>query len=274
MIFLTEKSIRQNIKKFGFKDTNSRVVELLNRCIENFASQSIKKALKQHRKFNKQSGRGALLQGGSGAVGRTVLPSEYFGINSGNYLSNSDGTNMNVTNSVIRPSIITHDLSGSIKGGKNTKESCGSKCNEQRQCGGSGAHGHTVFQSEYFGVNSGNFFEKLQGSEFGTNMNVTNSMIRPAILTHDLSGAIKGGSSSKYFNVSKSAFKNALNEARNKYQNNVSIPQETVVALHNQFEKLITEVLSKAEKKSESEQLQHNQVQEILQQRKYQILRS
>jgi len=268
MIFLTEKSIRQNIKKFGFKDTNSRVIELFNRCIENFASQSIKKALKQHRKFNKQNG-------GDGAVGRTVLPSEYFGINSGNYFSNPDGTNMNVTNSVIRPSIVTHDLSGSIKGGKNTKESCGSKCSEQqRQCGGSGAHGHTVFQSEYFGVNSGNFFEKLQGSEFGTNMNVTNSMIRPAILTHDLSGSIKGGSASKHFSVSKSAFKNALNEARNKYQNNISIPQETIVNLHNQFEKIITEVLSKAEKKSESEQLQHNQVQEILQQKKYQILRS
>ena len=268
MIFLTEKSIRQNIKKFGFKDTNSRVVELLNRCIENFSAQSIKKALKQHRKFNKQSG-------GDGAVGRTVLPSEYFGVNSGNYFSNSDGTNMNVSNSIIRPSIVTHDLSGSIKGGKNNKESCGSRCNGQEsQCGGSGAHGHTVFQSEYFGVNSGNFFEKLQGSEFGTNMNVTNSMIRPAILTHDLSGAIKGGSTSKYFSVSKSAFKNALNEARNKYQNNLSIPQETIAALQNKFEKIMTEVLSKVEKKSESEQLQHNQVQEILQQRKYQILRN
>lgn len=268
MIFLTEKSIRQNIKKFGFKDTNSRVIELFNRCIENFAAQSIKKALKQHRKLNKQ-------QGGSGAVGSTVLPSEYFGINSGNYFSNSDGTNMHVTNSVIRPSIVTHDLSGSIKGGKNTKESCGSKCNkQQRQCGGSGAHGHTVFQSEYFGVNSGNFFEKLQASEFGTNMDVTNSMIRPAILTHDLSGAIKGGASSKQFSVSKSAFKNALNEARNKYQNNISIPQETIGALQNKFEQLMSEILSKAQKKTEGEQLQHNQLQEILQQRKYQILRN
>lgn len=252
MIFLTEKSIRQNIKKFGFKETNSQVIELLNKSLINFTNQSIKKALKQHKKQN----------GGSGATGHTVLPSEYFGINSGNYQSKLSGTNMNVTNSLIRPAILTHDLSGSITGGKNKK------C-----IGGSGADGHTVLPNKYFGVNSTSHFETLKGIEFGNNMNITNSIIRPAILTHDISGSIKGGALKK-FTISKSAFKNALNESRIKYKNNISISQETVLELQNKFEQLITEIISKAQKKSTNELLHQSLLQEVLQQKKYQILKN
>jgi len=255
MIFLTEKSIHQNIKKFGFTETNSQVIELLNKCLINFTNQSIKKALTQHKKIIKQNG-------GSGAVGRTVLPSEYFGINSGSYSPNSSGTNMNVNNSLIRPAILTHDLSGKITGGKG-----------KNIHGGSGAHGHTVLPSEYYGVNSGSYFENLKGLNIGTNMNVTNSMIRPAILTHDISGSIKGGAV-KQFSISKSAFKNALNEARIKYQNNISIPQETVLELQHKFEQLMTEVLLKTEKKSGNQNLQSSHLHEILQQRKYNILKN
>lgn len=258
MIFLTEKSIRQNIKKFGFKDVNSSIIELLNNSLENFTIHSIKKALKQHKKFNKQNG-------GSGAVGHTVLPSEYFGIDSKSYFTSAESTNMNVTNTTIRPTIQTHDLSGSIKGGKS------------KYTGGSGAHGHTVLPSEYFGVNSGSYFEHLKSPFNGTNMNVTNTMIRPVISTNDLSGSIKGGSSTQqYFNVSKSAFKNSLNEARLKLQSTsaIKISQEVTDKLQNQFEKLISEVLTKVYKKNQNNNLQLQHIHEIMQQRKYSILKN
>jgi hypothetical protein len=260
MIFLTEKSIRQNIKKFGFKDVNSATIEFLNKTLENFNYNSIKNALKEEQKINKQNG-------GSGAVGHTVLPSKYFGIDSENYFTSAESKNMNVTNNMIRPAIQTHDLSGSIKGGKS------------KYTGGSGAHGHTVLPSEYFGVNSGSYFEHLKAPNNGTNMNVTNAMIRPAIQTHDLSGLIKGGSIKKDvdFSVSTRAFKNSLNEALLKFKSISNIKffksKDVILKFKNDFMQLIGEVLTKVYEKNKNQQLQLSHIKKILKLEKYNILK-
>lgn len=261
MIFLNEKSIRLNIKKFGFNSIDSATVILFNKNLEKFNEYSIKQALKNNKKINKQNG-------GSGSVGHTVLPSEYFGINTKNYFTNAESTNMNITNSMIRPVIQTQDLSGSIKGGK-------SKYNTY---GGSGAHGHTVLPSEYFGNNSGSYFEHLEPPTNGTNMQVTNSMIRPVIKTYDLTGVIHGGAINNKFTISKNAFKNSLNEALLKFQspqNAVKLSPDVSQKLQNKFELLMTEILNKANKANKKEpQLQLYHIKEVMQQKKYEFLKN
>lgn len=112
MIFLTEKSIRQNVKKFGFKSYDAEVLSAINASLKNFTEHKLQKALKKHKTASRTQ-RG----------GRVVLPSEYFGVTSGSHFEQlaNHGANMNVTEAMIRASIPTNDLSGAIKGGAMAK---------------------------------------------------------------------------------------------------------------------------------------------------------
>lgn len=96
MIFITEKSLRQNAKKFGFKEFDNSIVSLVNKGLESFLKNKLSKVQKG---------------------GRTVLPSEYFGVESGSYFDKVSSTDLSVTDSIIRPPVLTKDLSGLITGG-------------------------------------------------------------------------------------------------------------------------------------------------------------
>lgn len=191
MIFLSENSIRINAKKFGFKNVDIAVLESINNYLMNYTKNILKKALKKNKHNNIQ-----IHQNG----GRIVLPSEYFGIESGSYFEN-----------------ISHNN--------------------------------------------------------GTNMTVTNTMIRPMQHTVDLTGAIIGGSN-KIFTISKNALKNALNEANVILEKNIKIDNDTYVHIKYKFEKIMTEIFRKASKKTTDNNLELSNLENIVNQSKYKELKA
>lgn len=99
---LNEKVIKSNLKKWGFKSFDSKIHDHVNSALENVAA-----------KFAKQSSRG-----GRQAGGRILMPSEYFGVDSGRYDANaSAGSNLNTTDSWIRTPLSASDPTGAITGG-------------------------------------------------------------------------------------------------------------------------------------------------------------
>lgn len=185
MIFLTQNSINKNLNNFGFeKNNNEQMHSLFNNYLENFLKNKFQQAMKKH--------------------------------------------------------------------------------NGKNQRGGSGAHGHTVLPSEYFGLNSG----KYNASVTDINMNVTDTLIRPQILTNDPSGVIKSQAGGQiHFNISNNAFNNALNQIRNQLHDNVNVQQETRRELKQQFEQNMSEILRKAKKQNNN--LNKQVLDIILQQKKY-----
>ena len=114
MIFITDKSVRSNLKKFGFSSYDPSVLNMINQYLQNYAHNTIAKAAKKHKNLSTLEAQHVLQAGG-----RTVLPSEYFGVESGSYFNSlkSHGTDMAVTGDMIRPVVTTYDLSGAIKTG-------------------------------------------------------------------------------------------------------------------------------------------------------------
>jgi len=105
---LNEKVIKSNLKKWGFKSFDSKIHEHVNRGLENVAKDLANKFARNSRR---QDG------------GRIVLPSEYFGVDSGKYeASASDGSNLNVTDSWIRNPLSASDPTGAITGGAAKKK--------------------------------------------------------------------------------------------------------------------------------------------------------
>jgi hypothetical protein len=95
---LTKQSIKKNLKKWGYKSHTESIDDFLNNKLNKFVKQKA------------QTG------------GRVVLPSEYFGVDSGKYsVDASPGTDMSVTDSLIRPAVVTSDPSGAIVGGGQRK---------------------------------------------------------------------------------------------------------------------------------------------------------
>lgn len=113
MIFITDKSIRQNAKKFGFKQCDTDVINVVNNMLIKFTTNKLQKVIQKYKKLSVIEPKH--IQKG----GRIVLPSEYFGVDSGSYTEKlvNNGTDMSITETFIRPTIATTDLSGAIKGG-------------------------------------------------------------------------------------------------------------------------------------------------------------
>lgn len=100
---LTEKVIKSNIRKWGFSSHDSGITRHMNSALERFTEN-----------YAKQSSR----RSGGQSGGRIVLPSEYFGVDSGRYeASASDGSNLNTTDSWIRSPLSASDPTGAITGG-------------------------------------------------------------------------------------------------------------------------------------------------------------
>lgn len=202
MIFLTENNIRINAKKFGFKKFDITVLESLNKYLANYTKNMVKKALKKYKKENKQIKQ--IKQSG----GRIVLPSEYFGIDSGSYFENSYGTDMTSTHAMIRPAQYTSDLTGAITG----------------------------------------------GSASATKSN-------------------KSKNSNKFI-ISTSVFKNALSEAKISLEKEIVMDTKTIIDIKQRFENMISEIFIKLEKKTSDHYLKLNNLEEIITQTKYKILKN
>lgn len=85
---LSKQTIKRNLKKWGYTDYDEEIDDFLNNAAKKF-----------------QEG------------GRVLMPSEYFGINSGRYSSESTASSLAVTNAFIRTPLNANDPTGAIKGG-------------------------------------------------------------------------------------------------------------------------------------------------------------
>ncbi len=191
MIFLSDKSMRLNMKKFGYKSYDSDVLSLVNQYLQNYTKNILSKAMKQNKTSTLEAAH--IIQAG----GRIVLPSEYFGVTSGSY------------------------------------------------------------------------FADLKNN--GTDMRVTDTMIRPVVATYDLSGAIKGGASDKNFKLSKKALLNAITEAKVSLQTDVKLRSDATLAMQQTFQKLMSEILNKTCNKCNNH-LTTETLKKISAQRKYKLL--
>lgn len=192
MIFLTDKSIRSNMNKFGFKTYDANVIALVNQYLQNYTKNTISRAARRNKDVD-------------------VLEASH----------------------VIQ------------------------------------AGGRIVMPSEYFGVESGSYFSELKNN--GTDMSVTNSMIRPAVVTYDLSGAIKSGGADRQFNVSQKALQGAISEAKVALQRNLRLRSDANIAMRQGFQNIMTEILQKAGKHigSNNHHLSETVLRKIAGQRKY-----
>lgn len=118
----------------------------------------------------------------------------------------------------------------------------------------------TTLPLEYFGVNSKNYF---QDAPQGANMQVTGSTVRPAFLVSNPS--FKGGASHE-FKVSSASVKGIV------AKQGVQVRQAAQKLMQQKFEESFEQVLSKVAKKFGKTELQGSQLQEVLNQKKFQKL--
>lgn len=103
IIFITDKQIRKNLRKFEFKTMDESVSSLLNKTLYTFVHKKLQSAAKKA-KSNEKGVRvikGVHIQSG----GRVLMPSEYFGVPSNHYVENpvNNGVDMSVRDAWIRP---------------------------------------------------------------------------------------------------------------------------------------------------------------------------
>lgn len=90
LIALQEKTIEKMLKAHGFKSWDSSVVQHINEAFYNFVYNELQRHGMKH---NKQSG------------GKIVMPLEYFGVESNNFVDSSEGVSVAPTVDYVRPPI-------------------------------------------------------------------------------------------------------------------------------------------------------------------------
>lgn len=123
--------LSRNLKKWGFSTHSEEVHEFVENTLENFINRKVKKVQKG---------------------GRIVLPSEYFGVNSGRYSADAaPGSSLSVSEQFIREPLAASDPTGAIVGGgKRFEVSQKAVAESLKKCGGkfSGAE-KSALKSEY-----------------------------------------------------------------------------------------------------------------------------
>lgn len=194
---MNEKSLSRNLKKWKITLLDKdKILSTLN----DFLYKYIKYELIAIKKKIKQNG------------GRTVLPLEYFGINSKNYYSTDGRSDMlKSTNTVVRPAIV-------------------------RQNGG-----RVVLPSEYFGTASQCYYNDPPSGEV---MNQpTNTVIRPSLNMNVSSlGQVGGG----LVKISKIEIEKKINLILNEIHfSNLKMKTIVVKKLKDSFEKILDELFDK-----------------------------
>lgn len=94
---LGKSMIKRNLKKWGYESHDEEIDNFLNHTLDSFVQRQVK---------NIQRG------------GKIVLPSEYFGVDSGRYSVDApSGSSLAVTDAYIREPLATADPTGAIVGG-------------------------------------------------------------------------------------------------------------------------------------------------------------
>lgn len=94
---LGKTMIKRNLKKWGYESHDEEIDNFLNHTLDSFVQRQIR---------NIQRG------------GKIVLPSEYFGVESGRYAVDApSGSSLAVTDAYIREPLATSDPTGAIVGG-------------------------------------------------------------------------------------------------------------------------------------------------------------
>lgn len=217
---LSKKHVSSQMKKWGFASCHADVNERLNRAVANFV-----------KRLASQKG------------GRVVLPSEWFGIDSGRYAADANQGSLGVTEHWIRPPMQASDPTGSIVGG--------------RKQGG----GRIVQSSEWFGVDSGRY---SADANQGSSLDVTADWIRPPLQASDPTGSIVGGG--RKFVVTQKA----INEACS----GMGIGKQQKMAAKSALESTLTELFDGIAKKNKNQNhLSLAAFEEVFRQRKYNKLR-
>jgi hypothetical protein len=221
---LSKKHISSQLKKWGFASCHDDVHDKLNKGVLNFVKR--------------------LSAGQKG--GRVVLPSEWFGVDSGRYSASSAPTNsLDVSDAWIRPPMQASDPTGGIVGGK--------------QKGG-----RIVQSSEWYGVDSGRY---SADANQGSSLAVSEAWIRPPMQASDPTGAIVGGGGRKFV-VTQKALQAACKTA------GVVLASEQKKVAKSALEDTLSKLFDSVAKKTKSENhLSLASFEQVWKQRKYNKLR-
>lgn len=104
IIFVTDKVIRKNFKSWGFKKIDDDIIELINQALYAYVKKILEKTLKK----KKDGIIDRALVGG-----RILMPAEYYGVETDHYtVDATPGTDMNITDSLIRPAFTANMAGG------------------------------------------------------------------------------------------------------------------------------------------------------------------
>lgn len=134
---------------------------------------------------------------------------------------------------------------------------------QQKQFGGA----ETTMPLEYYGVDSKHYFDD---APMGTDMSVSDSLIRPEFSVNDPAGVIKAAQmgGAVRFAVPFTTIKEALQNARTE----LAIREKAKKLIQEKFEQHFGKVLQKAIQRSDKQHLSHTQLEQVLNQKKFQKL--
>lgn len=114
MKIISDKSIRENMRKYGFQSVSPDVSEVMNASLDNFLENTFTKAKKiaKNQNMNEQHIIKALGFSKQTGGAETTMPLEYYGIDSKHYYETPElGVDTSVTNDFIRPAMAVNDPS-------------------------------------------------------------------------------------------------------------------------------------------------------------------
>lgn len=136
MKIISDKSIRENIRKYGFQSVSPDVSDVMNESLDNFLENTFTKAKKLAKNQNVTEQHVMKVLGYTKQNGgaETVMPLEYYGIDSGHYHTSPDmGVDTRVTNDFIRPAMNVNDPSGLFESGFMKGGGSGCPCKDDKK---------------------------------------------------------------------------------------------------------------------------------------------
>lgn len=115
IIFVSEKQVRTNLKKFQVHSFDKEVLEKVNESMLHFTHNLLEKVIKKNKDLKKieELHLQKALQGG-----RVLFPSEYYGVATNHYVDAPQGHHdMTPTDAVVRPAM---EIRGPWEGGAST----------------------------------------------------------------------------------------------------------------------------------------------------------
>lgn len=102
IVYITQNKIKNGLKPFGFKTFCPEVIQLLNKAFENY----IKNTVAKHAKHTKHTKSTKSTKSGGDEVqsgGRIVMPMEYYGVQTSEYIEAPTHSDTSVSDTWVRP---------------------------------------------------------------------------------------------------------------------------------------------------------------------------